>query len=173
MPPLLAEPPEDDDDLQWAYAALGRALYVACSFEKKCRYLALVLHIQEPQPDGQSDEESFNTFVKVIGRGSLCKLNNLIVRKTNLRQNYPEMLHAARRARNYIAHDAANEFTKFSKAPGNIDQWRKTMASKLEDIAYGKIIVAVLFSRNSAESTPTQDVIDAYPKKIESWVFQS
>jgi hypothetical protein len=41
------------------------------------------------------------------------------------------------------------------------------------DIALGKIIVAVLLSRNSAEPTPTKEVINAYRKKVESWALRN
>ena len=46
-------------------------------------------------------------------------------------------------------------------------------SSVLQDIALGKIIVAVLLSRNSADPTPTEEVINAYRRKVESWALRS
>ncbi|ADG20846.1 hypothetical protein BC1002_7093 (plasmid) [Paraburkholderia atlantica] len=80
------------------------------------------------------------------------------------------MLRAARKARNYVAHYAVDELKLLGKVSNGIERWHEVMASKLQDIPLGKIIVAVLLSRNSAEETPTQDAVDAYPAKIALWV---
>lgn len=169
--PLLFAPPTDSDST-WAYAALGRALYIACEFENNCRSLAFVFKIKEPQSNDLSDEQFFEAVRKVV-LGRLFNLNELISTRGKLTEDYAAMLHAARDARNYVAHEAADDLDRLTKVPDGIGQWRRLMASKLQDIAFGKIIVAVLLSRNSAEATPTKEVTDAYPGKIESWAFQS
>lgn len=169
--PLLAVPPTDHDST-WAYAALGRALYIACEFESNCRSLAFVLKIKEPQPNGQSDDQFFEAVGKVV-LGRLFDLNELIATRAQLLDDYAAMLHAARDARNYMAHEAADELDRLAKVPNGISRWRGILTSKLQDIALGNIIVAVLLSRNSGEPTPTKDVIDAYSKKIESWALQT
>lgn len=164
--PLLADPPADEDTGS-ACVLLGRALYIACGFEDDCRSLAFVLKVREPQPEGQSDDEFFVAVSK-----ALVDLNKLIARRAKLKEDYAAMLHAARDARNYIAHEAANDLERLMKAPDGLGQWQNAMASKLEEVTYGKIIVAVLLSRNSAEPTPTQEAIDEYSKRIKSWVFE-
>lgn len=169
--PLLVDPPADEDTGS-ACVVLGRALYVACGFEVDCRSLAFVLKVREPQPEGQSDDEFFAAVSKAV-LGWLADVNKLIVRSARLPEDYAALLHAARDARNYIAHEAASDLERLSKAPDGFSQWRSVMASKLEDVTYGRVIVAVLLSRNSAELTPTHEVIDAYPKRIKSWVFGS
>ena len=161
-----------DEHTRWACVVLGRALYVASGFEDDCRCLAFVFKVRELQPEGQSDDEFFAAVSKAV-LGRLVDLNKLIARNAKLRENYVEMLHAARDARNYIAHEAAGDFERLAKAPGGIGQWRSVLTSKLEEVTYGKIIVAVLLSRNSTEPTPTKDAIDAYPEKVNSWVFGS
>ena len=168
--PLLSDPPTDPESV-WAHAVLGRALYIACEFESNCRSLAFVLKVRDPQLGGQSDEEFFEALSKAV-LGRLVDLNKLIAKRTNLEEDYSALLHAARDARNYIAHEAVDELELQAKVPGGVDRWRAVMESKLHDIAYGKIIVAVLLSRNSAEPTPTATEIDAYPLKIKSWVLR-
>ena len=83
------------------------------------------------------------------------------------------MFHAAGGARNYVAHEAVDEINRLAKAPNGIERWREVTASKLQNIALGKIIVAVLLSRDSGEVTPTKDAIDTYPKGIELWALWS
>ncbi len=151
---------------------LGRALYVASGFEDDCRSLAFVLKVRKPQPEGTSDDEFFKAVSKAV-LGRLIDLNKLIADRTKLKKDYVEMLHTARTARNYIAHEATGEFDRLLKIPGGFGQWRNVLASKLKEVVFGKIIVAVLLSRNSAEVMPTQEVIDAYPKMVEFWVFES
>lgn len=169
--PLLTDLPIDEGTNS-ACVVLGRALYVACGFEDDCRSLAFVLKVREPQSEEQSDDEFFAAVSKAV-LGRLVDLNKLIARRAKLRENYVAMLHAARDARNYIAHEAAGDLERLAKAPSGISQWRSDLTSKLEEVTYGKIIVAVLLSRNSAEPTPTQEAIDAYPEKVNSWVFGS
>lgn len=168
--PLLTHPPTDEVT-GTACMMLGRALNIACGFEDDCRSLAFVLKVREPQPEGQSDDEFFVAVSKAV-LGRLVDLNKLIARRAKLKEDYAAMLHAARDARNYIAHEAASDLERLTKAPGGFSQWQSVMASKLEEVAYGKIIVAVLLSRNSAEPAPTQESIDEYPKRVKSWVFE-
>ncbi len=168
---LLADPPFDEGKTS-ACMVLGRALYIACGFEDDCRSLAFVLKVREPQPEGQSEDEFFAAVSKAV-LGRLVELSKLIVRRAKLPEDYAAMLHAARDARNYIAHEAVGELKRLTKVPNGFSQWQSAMASKLEDVAYGKIIVAVLLSRNSAELKPTQEAIEAYPRKLNSWVFES
>lgn len=168
---LLTDLPVDDD-INSACAILGRALYIACRFEDDCRSLAFALKVKEPHPEQQSDDEFIAAVSKVV-LGRLVDLNKLIARRAKLLENYAAMLHAAREARNYIAHEAAGDFERLAKEPGGIGQWRSVLTTKLEEVSYGKMIVAVLLSRNSAEPTPTQNAIDRYPEKVNSWVFRS
>jgi hypothetical protein len=168
---LLADPSFDEGKTS-AFMVLGRALYIACDFEDNCRSLAFVLKVREPQREGQSEDEFFSAVSKAV-LGRLVDLSKLIARRAKLPEDYAAMLHAARDARNYIAHDAVGELNRLTKVPDGFSQWQSAMASKLEDVAYGKIIIAVLLSRNSAELTPTQETIDAYPSKLKSWVFKS
>jgi hypothetical protein len=169
--PLLSDPPADEGKIS-ACVVLGRALYIACGFEDDCRSLAFVLKIRDPQMQGLSDDESFDALSKAV-LGRLVDLNKLIARRAKLPVDYAAMLHAARDARNYIAHEAAGELEHLTKASDGLSRWRSLMASKLEDVAYGKIIVAVLLSRNSAEATPAPETINAYSKRINLWVFEN
>jgi hypothetical protein len=169
--PLLADPPADEAT-RTACVLLGRALFTASGFEDECRSLAFVLKVTKPQPEGQSDEEFFEAVSKAV-LVRLVDLNKLIARRAMLKEDYAAMLHAARDARNYIAHEATGDFERLIKLPHGFAQWRSILASKLEEVAFGKIIVAVLLSRNSEEATPTRAAIDSYPKSIASWVFAS
>ncbi|MBX9893869.1 MAG: hypothetical protein K2Y09_01620 [Nitrosomonas sp.] len=169
--PLLADPPTDEIT-RTACVLLGRALYIAPEFEDDCRSLAFILKLREPQSDGQSDDEFFATVSKAV-LGRLVDLNKLIIRRGKIKEDYAEMLHDARNARNYIAHEAIGNLEGLMKLPGGFGQWQGVLASKLEEVAFGRIIVAVLLSRNSAEAMPTQEVIDSYTKRIASWVFKS
>lgn len=168
--PLLSDPPADEVTLT-ACVMLGRALYIASGFENDCRSLAFVLKVREPQPEGQSDDEFFTAVSKAVF-GRLVDLNKLIARSAKLKEDYSAMLRTARDARNYIAHEATGDLERLIKVPGGFGQWQSVLASKLEEVAFGRIIVAVLLSRNSAEATPTKEVIDAYPKSVNSWVFE-
>lgn len=166
--PLLSVPPTDEVS-NTACLMLGRALYVASSFEDDCRSLAFVLKVRELQPE---DDEFFTMLSKAV-LGRLFDVQTLIARCTKIKENYVELLQTARVARNYIAHEASNDCERLLKIPSGFGQWRNILASKLQEVVLGKIIVAVLLSRNSAEVMPTQEVIDTYPKMIESWVFET
>ena len=165
---MLSLPPADEF-LRRAHLALGRALSVACNFESNCRSMAFVLKIKEPKPDGQSDDESFVELQKAV-LGRLVDLNRLIARRVAMKDDYAQMLHAARDARNYIAHEAADELERLAKRTADIEEWRSLLEGKLRELALGKIIIAILLSRNTAEPTPTREEIDAYPDQLVAWV---
>ncbi len=167
---LLADPPTDDVTLT-ACVLLGRALYVASEFEDDCRSLAFVLKVREPQPEGQPNDEFLAAVSKAV-LGRLVDLNNVVARRAKLKEDYAEMLHAARDAWNYIAHEATADLGRFMKLPDGFGQWQGVLSSKLEEVAFGRIIVAVLLSHNSAEETPTREVIDTYPNRVASWAFE-
>lgn len=167
--PLLADLPTDEVTRD-ACVLLGRALYIAAGFEDDCRSLAFVLKVREPQPEGQSEDEFFSAVSKVV-LGKLFDLNKLIACRAKLKEDYAGMLHAAREARNYIAHEATGDLERLMKLPSGFDQWQSVLKSKIEEVAFGKIIVAVLLSGSSAEATPTKEVIDSYPKRVASWIF--
>ncbi len=168
--PLLAIPPVDAVT-QTACVLLGRALYIASGFEDDCRSLAFALKMTELQPEGQSDDDFFTAVSKTV-LGRLVELNKLIAQRAKLKEDYVAMLHTARDARNYIAHEATGDLKHLTKVPGGFDQWQSVLESKLEAVVFGRIIVAVLLSRNSAEVAPTQEVVDAYPEMVKSWVFK-
>lgn len=168
--PLLSDPPTDEVT-HAACVMLGRALYIASGFEDDCRSLALVFKVREPQPEGQSDDEFYVALSKAV-LGRLVDLNKLIVRRAMLKEDYAAILHTARNARNYIAHEATSDLNLRMKVTDGFGQWQNILASKLEEVAYGKMIVAVLLSRGTAEATPSQEAINAYPKKVQSWVFE-
>lgn len=166
---LLADPPADEAT-RGACELLGRALYVASGFEDACRSLAFVFKIREPQPVGQTDDDAFNALTKAV-LGRLIELNKLIVHRANLKDDYEAMLHAAREARNYIAHEAAGDLDRLIKVPNGLAKWRSILESTLEDVALGTIIVAVLLSRHTAEAPPSREMIDSYPQRVAAWVF--
>ncbi|PWK33498.1 hypothetical protein [Cupriavidus plantarum] len=169
MPPLSI--PQTGLDWNWAYLVLGRALYVACEFEGQCRSLAFILKLNEPQPGGRSDDAFFEALTKLVNKYRLNDFNTLIAGRAKLAEDYVDMLDAAREARNYVAHEAAEELDRLAKLTGGFDQWREIMASKLRDIGLGRLIVAILLSRNSAEETPLREDINAYRETIESWAL--
>jgi len=168
--PLLTDPP-DEHYMNIACTSLGRALYVASGFEDDCRSLAFALKVRAPQPEGQSDEEFFNAVSNAV-TGRLASLNNLIAKHAELPEQYAEMLHAARDARNYIAHEAATALDDFPKTQHGFDKWYEVLAEKIDDIAYGKIIVAVLLSQNVREMRPSTETISVYREKVKCWILQ-
>lgn len=168
---LLTLPP-DDRIHRWAYSALGRSFHVAASFESDCRALVFSLKVRDPALADRSVED----FAKLVGDAvldRLVNLNKLIATTASLPENYRDLLTEAREARNYVAHEASDDLDRSLARSEGFEAWRTSMAERLEAIAIGKIIIAILLSRNSAEATPTKEAIETYSEKVKTWALHA
>lgn len=163
--------PETMTGASAAYAMLGRALTLAASFESDCRILAFSLKLKEPSLD-TANPQDIERFLGEVVFGKLVKNQDLVVSGFRLSLKYKEWLSAAREARNYIAHEAGEDFEKKFAAQTEWADWCQALRTKLHEIAIGKVVLAILLSRSSTAEIPDRESIASYPDRITEWVFR-
>ncbi|MGN4977070.1 hypothetical protein [Aeromonas sp. 95A] len=82
---------------------MGRALAYATEFENNCRTLAHLFDIEK------SDSEFSYEIYKLVNSGTLHEKIKLLVDEHGLPDWVEENIHEARKARNFIAHEAAED----------------------------------------------------------------
>ncbi len=154
------------------FAALGRALFVATSFETDCRVLAFALKLRDPFLKAASVDE-FERFIHEPVLAKLVKNVQTIVGGMALSENFDILLSNARESRNFIAHEAAENLDEvFHKADVHL-KWQATIDSKIREVARGKLVVALLFPKVSAAIAPDRKSVETYVDQVSHWVFVS
>lgn len=159
--------PSAGPDTEPRYATLGRALSLASSFEIDCRMLALTLKLRDPSLDGASAEQ----FGKAVSDPVVEQLGNnhgRIAKELGLSESAKDWLTIAREARNYIAHQAGEEF---GKSVPERERWAADLKAKAREVAVGKVAIAILLSRVSSVPKPTGEAIDSFLASAPEWVL--
>lgn len=129
------------------------------------------MKLKDPSLDTASPQDIERVLEQVVF-GKLVKNQDIVVAGFRLSLKYAEWLSAARGARNYIAHEAGDEFERKLAAPAEWDGWRQTLRTKLQEVALGKVILAILLSRTSTAMTPDRDSIANYPEQVLHWALR-
>lgn len=149
----------------------GKALYLASSFEAKCRYVLRVINVKEYVEKG-GDISDAEAVVLVLR----AKLLGPTIRDMS---GFPDfdaedvaLLERAKDARNFIAHESANLGWPLSDVSahhihGNLVRLRR----EVENLTAGdSFISGWVFGIEQKEPAP-QEVQQAYPQWVKRWIF--
>ena len=162
--------PSVSAETQQTLTVLGRALFVATSFETDCRMLALCLKLRDPFGDiGKSDE--FERFIREPAVAKLATNVSTIVAGMGLSKNYSDLLKDAREARNFIAHEAAEDLDQVFPVEEARIKWGASIDLKVREVALGKLVVAMMLSKVSAIKAPDQVLLRTYLDQVSQWVL--
>ena len=162
--------PSTSDQANSAHAILGRALTLASSFESECRLVAFALKLKEPYL-ASDDAQAFQRFLEKIACAKLVENQTLIISGLKLSVKYKDWLSDARDARNYIAHEAGEDFEMKLQKKEQWDMWRQTLRERLQQLAVGKQITAILLARAANGVMPSASTLAAYPERIIAWAL--
>ncbi|MDE8809238.1 hypothetical protein P0C28_08175 [Aeromonas hydrophila] len=132
--PLLPMP-ELTKESDAVYAILGPALAYATEFENNCLTLAHLFDIEK------SDSEFSYEIYKLVNSGTLHEKIKLLVDEHGLPDWVEEKIHEARNARNFIAHEAAQDHKRMMSTPQLIKNFETTIMLMTGKIAHGNQIV--------------------------------
>ena len=162
--------PTSGSDAEPQYAVLGRALSFASSFEFDCRMLAVNLTLRDPSLDGAPIEQVAKVL-QAAAVGPLGRNHERMVKDLRLSESAEDWLATARDARNFIAHQAGEEFESKLASPEEWQQWLSTLKTKVQALAVGKVAVTILLSRVSSVPRPTPEAIDLFIANASGWVL--
>lgn len=161
--PLLPMP-ERTDESDAIYSVLGRALAYATEFENNCRTLAHFFDIEE------SETEFSYEIYELIKSGTLHAKIKLLINKYNLPDWVEEKVHDARKARNFIAHEAATDHKKIMSSEQLMRSFEVTVMQMTGDIAAGnQIVLDVIRMLKEGKRGHGSDII-AYSFAVASWI---
>jgi hypothetical protein len=146
------------------YAVLGRTLAYATEFENNCRNLANFFDIDK------SDNEFSYEIYELVKSGNLYKKIEQIIGDNDLPDWVEEKIHDARKARNFIAHEAAEDHKKMMSTPQLMKSFETLLIQKSGEIAEGNQIVLDITRMLSEGKLSHGSDIVAYSFAVASWI---
>ncbi|TVU92085.1 DUF4145 domain-containing protein [Vreelandella titanicae] len=161
--PLLSMP-ERTEESDAVYAVLGRALAYATEFENNCRTLAHLFDIEK------SDTEFSCEIYKLVKSGTLHAKIKLLIDGHELPDWVEDKVHEARKARNFIAHEAAEDHRRMMSTPQLMKSFETTIMQMTGEIAYGnQIVLDVTRMLKEGKRDHGSDIV-AYSFAVASWI---
>jgi hypothetical protein len=159
--------PRADD----ALLALGRALYISNAFEDKCRYVLRMINLIEKingDPVLKLEEAIAQDPKDKMLDPTLQRLGQLLP----VAGEQAEVLAAARRARNYIAHEGGL-FSIHSESNAHLCERLEQLRRAVRDLAAGdNLMSGWTFGINNPQELAPQMLIAAYDGVVDRWVFE-
>lgn len=161
--PLLPMP-ERNAETDEVYSVLGRALAYATEFENNCRELAHFFDIE-------SSKEGFSYEVfQLIKSGTLHVKIKLLIDGHGLPDWAEEKIHNARKARNFIAHEAASDHKRMMSSKELMRSLEVTVMQMTLEIAEGnQMVLDVTRILKEGRRGHGSDVV-AYSFAVASWI---
>lgn len=164
--PLLPMP-ERTEESDSVYAVLGRALAYATEFESNCRILAHLFGIEK-------SETEFSYHVHgLVKSGSLHAKIKLLAHEHELPDWAEQKIHDARKARNFIAHEVAEDHRRMMSTPHLLRSFEISIIQRAGEIAEGnQIVLDVTRMLKQGKREHGSDVIE-YSFAVASWVSRN
>ena len=161
--PLLPMPQRTDES-DAVYAVLGRALAYATEFENNCRALAHLFDVVKSE-----SEFSYEVY-KLVKSGTLNEKIKLLIDKHGLPKWVEEKIHDARKARNFIAHEASADHKRMMSSSQLMKSFEATIMQIASDIADGnQIVFDVTRMLKEGRRGNGSDTV-AYSFAVSSWI---
>ena len=167
---FLEFPRERTDFSDANYAAIGRALAYATSFEADCRALSSLLQIKTTHLSTQDTDSAFVSAVAEVWSQRLCQHIELVSKHWHFPANVAGTLKQAREARNEITHDITLGISHTVETDAGRTDILSTITQLVRRIADGYIIVELASLVETHERLPTPQFISTYPSRIVEWV---
>ncbi|EGQ9099451.1 hypothetical protein GA102_22545 [Vibrio alginolyticus] len=132
--PLLPMP-STNLEISESYALLGRALAYATDFEHNCRTLAHLTDVVNT-----NNEFSFEVYM-LLKSGTLYEKIRSLVSEYSLPTHSEDSIHAARKARNNIAHSICIEHEKLLSSESGRLAFRANIMCEMDPLIKGNQLV--------------------------------
>jgi hypothetical protein len=171
---FLEFPRERTDFSDANYAAVGRALAYATSFEAACRALSSLQHIRErigtAHLSTQDADAAFAAAVAGVWNLRLRQHIKRILEHREFPSDVAGTLKRAREARNEIAHEITPGISHTVETEAGRSNILSTLTQLVRRIADGYIIVELVSLNETHETLLTPEFISTYPSRIVQWI---
>lgn len=149
----------------------GKALYLANSFESKCQYVLRIMNLaQLIQTDPVLSLEQAIAALpqnKMLG----ATMHDILVHPVGSGAPNADLLHNARRARNFIAHEGMSTGQIWSLRRKSIIEHVERLRTAVADLAAGDNVVSAWCYEIDEKEPAPHDFKVAYPHIVATWVF--
>ena len=172
---LFDLPTERTEFSDAGYAAFGRSLVFATRFEENCRALAVLLGIKDRTQAQRNDstlldDEEFRKLVGALWNRKLFHQIQALTTSLHLTNDLRTVLNAARKARNYLAHDFGLGIQHEIETDGGHAQRLDDLGNQITTLATADMVVCLLMLHLTHEGLPSSQFISEYPSRIKEWV---
>jgi len=171
-PGIYIEDLTRNTDADRHYAVLGRALWLATRFERACRTLAVLLGangVMSSTVDADPIQQLENFAATVQGKN----LNGIILHLAGKKaENYlANALHAAREARNLIAHEIALGFDQTTTSEGSTHAQYEVLTPAVLALAEADKVLSFIISIRTGEPILVGEAEKNYINDVTGWVL--
>ncbi|MBT2545314.1 hypothetical protein J7E99_32610 [Streptomyces sp. ISL-44] len=165
-------PPQEPELLDALFLSAGRSLHIANAFEEKCRWMVRCINLVEVHENA----DPVATFEDIIAGLPADKMLGPTLQQLtghlSCSAETMDALRRARRARNFIAHEGAGVGDISVVRERHILAHACRLRSAVSDLAAGDNIVSQWgFHFEEPRWSLPRDLVDAYPKMIDEWIF--
>jgi len=161
--------PNEPELLDKFFLSAGKALCIATRFESGCQYVLKVVTLINAHATGEKFDAALELAQKIEG----ILLNKVIGEIGKDPQVTPAdlaVLHAARLARNYVAHECAN-LMSVSASSRTILSLMEELRKHVEILARGDALVSRWCYEIAEKESAPWAVCDQYEDRLGRWVF--
>ncbi|MFE6852956.1 hypothetical protein ACFVDH_19450 [Streptomyces sp. NPDC057674] len=163
--------PRHPELLDALFLAAGRALHLASAYENKCQYVLRMGHLAtaiQTEPVLTLDELIAATPAdKMLGGTLHCLASHPMGVTMDM-----DILHKAREARNFIAHEGASIGYSWSARRESILEHAVKLRAAVADLAAGDNLISQwCYGLEEPDASQPTDWIAAYPDLVDRWVF--
>lgn len=152
--------------------SVGKALYLASEFEKKCQFVLRIRTIVDHIEENGSDPSVFD-FMQILKDPlpgpTLKKLGTL----SKVVDAQLEALNRAREARNYIAHKAGLLGGQPELSASHFNRLRRKLGEELEHLIRGDNIVSRWVYEIEEKEPAPRHMAEIYADLVREWVFEN
>ncbi len=163
------------DGLSCAYAeSLGRALALAQSFEKNCKFVLLIANVsKEIEENRIANLEQIKSYSERLNE--LFKLGNavnLFEFRHKIKLSDIEVLKKGKDARNYIAHEAAHSLLLEERSGLEIQKEMTMYQSKLLALAEAENLISKWSYEIQEKTVPPNIYSSTYVTRVYNWIME-
>ncbi|HVX90620.1 MAG TPA: hypothetical protein VHC20_03210 [Candidatus Paceibacterota bacterium] len=160
------------EELDEYLLALGKAIYLACSFEKKCLWVVrigkAVRHAQERRPE----DPDILSFLMKLDDSLLGRALRDLATLPGVTAATMAVLDGARRARNVIVHELGNIGPAYDVTSQQLAEQGQRLARELDDLIAGDACISEWCHWLDEKEPPPRNLVEAYPNLVRAWVFR-
>jgi hypothetical protein len=159
------------EELDEYLLALGKATYLACSFEKKCLWVVrigkAVRHAEERRPE----DPDVLSFLLHLDDSLLGKALRDLATLPGVTAARRDVLDGARRARNAIVHELGDIGPTDAVTTKQLAEHWHRLARELDALVAGDACISEWCHWIEEQEPPPKALVDAYPDLVRAWVL--